>query len=99
MKKACMLCNYRDSWRFAAIRSDLLISDTAKLGLNNDNVSCYERVSWTGVAQSVTVGLLTLRRQDVLAWYEPKGQRKNTDPDTDPMGPICKQKMEYWHHL
>ena len=28
MKKACMLCNYRDSWRFAAIRSDLLISDT-----------------------------------------------------------------------
>ena len=35
MKKACMLCNYRDSWRcgdlwrFVAIRSDLLISDTA----------------------------------------------------------------------
>ena len=23
----------------------------------------------------------------------------STDPDTDPMGPICKQKMEYWHHL
>ena len=37
---------------------------------------------------------LTLWRQDVLAWLEPEGQRKNTDPDTDPMGPICKQKME-----
>ena len=46
-----------------------------------------------------TSDCLTLKRQDVLAWYEPKGQNKNTDPDTDPMGPICKQKMEYWHHL
>ena len=34
MKKACMFCNYRDSWRFAAIRSDLLISDTDIMLLN-----------------------------------------------------------------